>query len=715
MTAVPTRHHCPQPRRSLTRQHREDRHPRAARPPPVSSPIDNLISMSLDSAFLFHPQWAELAGLGPLTIPERALAHSLITGQFIDLRTTCRPSAMHEDRAPIRASLIRALVRGQATSPHDADPHGLAVIAAILDARLDLDDTTCPWPLRFIDCILPYGLTATRATLHHLELDNTVLDGDAGTGPTLDLGQARINRNCTLTGCALANTTSPTINADGLVTEGAMTLTGEFTGAGELGVIRLLEAHIGGQLLCSALITHTGDNGPAVGAECLAADHDVTFEGIYQGSGPAGTVRLAAAHIGGQLNYLADTTNSVGLALHADEVVTGNGVNLVGTYEGSGAEGTVRLLEAHIGGQFSCDAQITNTTGPALRADHLATNGTMTLAGTYIGSGQLGTVSLGGARVGAQFDCIADMTNTGTDDTAGPALTAASLTVDNDLALHGSYTGNGEFGSVCLDGARIGGLLVYTAEIINGVGPALAADGLSTGNTGYLGGTLTSTGQSGVIRLAGTHIGADLILAATINAPDGSAAPDGWLVLDGLTYSGLPRNTDGDYSVGDWIDLLSNHTVAYAAQPWQHAAAAWQAAGDTAAARRILTAQQDARRKTLHPGLRRTGSWLFWKGLTGYGYQAWRSLVALLILTGVAALTTLLGVDYFTGTQCLQIDRLELGIGWAIPIIFTTRTIDCTPTGYGLTIGSWIIKILGWVFVTLFISGFAGIIRKTHD
>lgn len=452
--------------------------------------------MPPDPAFVFHPQWAELAGLDPLTIPEQALAHSLTTGQFIDLRTTCRPSTMHEGRAPIRASLIRALVRGQATSSHDADPLGLTVIAAVLDARLDLDDTTCPWPLRFIDCILPHGLTATRATLHHLELDNTVLDGDAGTGPALDLGRTRINHDCTLTGCTLTSESGPVLNADGLLTRGAMTLTGEYTGAGELGVIRLLEAHISGQLLCSAIITHTGGNGPAVGAECLAADHDVTFEGIYQGSGPAATVRLAAAHIGGQLNYLADTTNPAGLALHADEMVTGNGVNLVGTYEGSGAEGTVRLLEAHIGGQFSCDATITNATGPALRADHLATNGTMTLAGTFVGSGPLGTVSLGGARVGAQFDCIADMTNTGTD---GPALAAASLTVNNDMALRGSYTGNGEFGTVWLDGARIGGLLVYTAEINNTIGPALAADGLSTGNTAFLGGTLTSLDFSRVV------------------------------------------------------------------------------------------------------------------------------------------------------------------------------------------------------------------------
>jgi len=155
--------------------------------------------------------------------------------------------------------------------------------------------------------------------------------------------------------------------------------------------------------------------------------------------------------------------------------------------------------------------------------------------------------------------------------------------------------------------------------------------------------------------------------------------------------------------------------VAYAAQPWQHAAAAWQATGDAAAARKILIAQQDTRRKTLHPGLRRAGSWLFWKGLTGYGYQSWRSLVVLLALVGTAILTTLLGVDYFTGAQCLQIDRLELAIGWAIPIVFTSRTIDCTPTGHSMAIASWIIKTVGWTLVTLFVTGFTGIIRKTHD
>ncbi|WP_126412606.1 hypothetical protein [Acidipropionibacterium jensenii] len=103
-------------------------------------------------------QWVNRAGLTPLTDAEQALANSLRTGECVDLRKTCQLSELVTERAPIRSSLIRALVCGQVIPESQIDSHGLIVIGAILDTRLDLNDVTYSRPLIFSECILTQGL-----------------------------------------------------------------------------------------------------------------------------------------------------------------------------------------------------------------------------------------------------------------------------------------------------------------------------------------------------------------------------------------------------------------------------------------------------------------------------------------------------------------------------------------------------------------------------
>lgn len=164
-----------------------------------------------------------------------------------------------------------------------------------------------------------------------------------------------------------------------------------------------------------------------------------------------------------------------------------------------------------------------------------------------------------------------------------------------------------------------------------------------------------------------------------------------------------------------WISLLKDHTTAYAAQPWQQAAAVWRATGHDDLARRILIAQQIDRRDRVlpqgrHPHWAAAVSRLS-KHLTGYGYQAWRSLVYLVaLIAGSIAVSV-----FFGGPPCGPTARAQTGLAWAVPVIFAGIDPACIPNTLWLTIGSWIIHVLGWILVTLFVTGFTGIIRTSHD
>ena len=84
-----------------------------------------------------------------------------------------------------------------------------------------------------------------------------------------------------------------------------MFLRGGFTatGAGEHGAVRLLGAHIGGQLDCDGASLRN-DSGPALIADGLQVGQGMFLRGGFTatGAGDDGAVRLVGAHIGGQLD-----------------------------------------------------------------------------------------------------------------------------------------------------------------------------------------------------------------------------------------------------------------------------------------------------------------------------------------------------------------------------------------------------------------------------
>ena len=177
-------------------------------------------------------------------------------------------------------------------------------------------------------------------------------------------------------------------------------------------VIRLRRAHLPALDLIGVRTTE-------INAENLRVDHDLNLARLRAaGAGPAGVVRLLGAHIGGQLDCSGgELTSADGPALYADGLQADGGVFLRGFRAvGAGEGGVVRLLGVRIGGNLECDgAELSSTDGPALHANGLQADGGVFLSGGFraVGAGEGGVVRLPGARIGGQLDCTGGRTRHG--------------------------------------------------------------------------------------------------------------------------------------------------------------------------------------------------------------------------------------------------------------------------------------------------------------
>jgi len=585
---------------------------------------------------------------------EQRLIESVARGEVLDLagEGPVDDAAMRSwgDDRTISASVIRELVRGRLVS--DPDPHGLRLRGARIAGQVDLENIAGDLALELRDCFLPGGVNLRNARLAAVDLTGCRIEQAAGSADAaLDA-----------TRCA------------------ASTL--------------------------------------SLGRSTVTAD------------AVAGTIRLAAARVGTLDCRGARWENSTGPALDADGLQVDQSVFLNDGFTATSpsVRGTIRLLGAHIGGQLNCGgARLENTAGPALNADNLRADRDVLLSKGFsaTSASEQGTIRLLGAHVGSLSVGGARLTNT-----AGPVLDADGLTVDRDVALDRGFTAisASEWGGIGLAGARIGGLLACGgARLENTNGPALDLNGLRVDQDVLLddGFAATSGGdQVVVLVLAGARIGGTLRLdtdRVTRTAP----GPGPLVELDGLTYSGLPRPA----SLRDWLALLRERTPRYSAQPYQHLATAYRAAGHDRDARTILIAQR--RDQIQRAGLTATErAWGRLIGITlGYGYQPWRALLLLLATLAIAVALSVIGGHHgglarkpvvggtAAASACTTIDRIGVGLDLGAPLLKTGARDRCQPTdtpgGQTLTIAGWILQLLAWSFATLFIAGFTSAVRKT--
>jgi hypothetical protein len=182
---------------------------------------------------------------------------------------------------------------------------------------------------------------------------------------------AHIIGQLNLNGAELANQAGPALIGDGLHVEGGLVFAEGFTATGhyERGAVRLPGAHLSGQLNLAgaALINPTG---PALIGDHLEVTGGVFLDGFTaSGHGDDGVVRLPDAHITGQLNLdRAELTNPEGPALIGDHLQVDSDMFAEGfTATGHSPDGAVRLADAHISGQLNLShANLTNPAGPVL-------------------------------------------------------------------------------------------------------------------------------------------------------------------------------------------------------------------------------------------------------------------------------------------------------------------------------------------------------------
>jgi hypothetical protein len=191
--------------------------------------------------------------------------------------------------------------------------------------------------------------------------------------------------------------------------------------------------------------------------------------------------------------------------------------------------------------------------------------------------------------------------------------------------------------------------------------------------------------------------------------------------------------TDGA-DLPQWLLRLRVYTPEYATQPYQQLAATYRAAGDEAAARRVLIAQQDDLLARGKLGGRAARMWHRLKrAIIGYGYQSWRAVLG---LTAVVLLAIALGLvagriptskGHFVaahtpatghaGTACSTVEQVGLGLDLGLPIINTGALSRCdldtaSPAGQTLTATAWLLQGTAWALATLVVVGYTNLIRN---
>jgi hypothetical protein len=324
---------------------------------------------------------------GGLTSVEQSLVEAVGRGEWLDLIPRV-PGGKTVDESTMRswgppqtcsATVIRDILRGRLAA--DPDPHGLRLRGARIAGRLDLENLTTDVSLELKDCLLEEGVLARHARLASVSLAD----------------------------CQIEHPAKPPLDGTGL-TCSMLNLTGaEIIGHASAGAVNLVGAHIGSDLTCTGAGL-SNESGPALVADSLQVGQGLYLNNGFTatGSGVFGAVRLVVAHIGGNVDCSgAHLRNESGPALNADSLQVDQSMHLTGgfTASGSGGLGAVNLVGARIGGYFVCTGKLHNESGAALMAQRLQVDQNMHLRESFvaIGADEQMAVDLKGARVGGAF------------------------------------------------------------------------------------------------------------------------------------------------------------------------------------------------------------------------------------------------------------------------------------------------------------------------
>jgi len=550
--------------------------------------------------------------------------------------------------------------------------------------------------------------------------------------------------NCS--GAHFFNEKGDALSADRAKITGSAFLSNGFEAKGE---VRLLGASIGGVLNCSG--GHFfNEKGDALSADGANITGDVFLRNGFEAKGE---VRLLGASIGGVLNCSGGHFfNETGYALVAESANITGAVFLSDGFE---AKGAVRLSGAYIGGQLSCSGgYFFNEKGYALLASSAKITADVLLRDGFEAKGE---VRLLGASIGGQLDCSKGHFF----NEKGYALFADGANITADVFLSYGFEAKGQ---VRLWGACIGGdLACNRGHFFNQEKYALVINGANIEGDVYFTNSFTAQGR---VSLVSTRIDDTLYLKqinnpqqmildlsfARVNtlADEAKSWPgENRLHLNGFTYNTISESSPPDSKQRlKWLRLQPERE--FALQPYEHLAGVLRTNGHEDAAIEILIGKQ--RDRLSYGGLK--GWELFWNRFLGktiaYGYRPqralWYSLVVVFLGTfffwrgyevglispssnfapfDESKLNSEVAVNYpsfnpliYSLDVFLPIVDFHQESHWlpnskkrsdkTLPFLFKTRS-DILLRWY-----FWLHIVLGWVFTSLWVAGFTGLIRNQN-
>ena len=564
------------------------------------------------------------------------------------------------DDREVRAEVVRDLL---------TDGRGLRLTGARVVGGLDLEGARVGGALRLVECDLTGPVSLRGAGVPLLDLRRSRL-------VSLSATEASIERVALLSGVEVA---------------AGLSLEGMRVGAG---------CSLQGAVL-------RNPDGPALVADRVRLSSELLLHRLVaDGTGRRGAVRLQGARVDGRISgHGLQITNPSGPALVADNLQATETVYLSNgsVLRGHGDRGAVRFVGARLGSLSLGGARVENPAGWAVAAHYLEVTGTLYLdrmeatGGLRISGGRLGgQLDLAGSRVaGGELSAL-----------AATRLQVAQAVVMDDAVL----CSTGERPTVDLLSARVAGDLELRRTRLSH--PA--------GGTALRLNTATVEGR---VVLSETEVDSgeldyrDSTIGALFDAPE--RLPAGVTVrAGGLVYRGIPGHPG--VTVRQRLDWLGR-MPAYAAQPYRQVAAAYQAAGHSDDARRVLVAQQEHLRRSgaLKTRWSRLRHRLF--GLTlQYGYQPLRAvalLAATLVAAGLIFGLAAGGTRTEAGGRCPVVDRIGLAIDTAVPLVSTGADDRCrlateTGSGQALAAAGWVLTLLGWGSATLVVAGYTGLVRR---
>jgi hypothetical protein len=332
---------------------------------------------------------------------------------------------------------------------------GISLKGARIDGDLNLRYANAPFPLLFEKCAFTKAIDFRNAKIAHLTLDGCRTHGILADGlqvqgklslekefrsfGEIDLSNAKIGGDLSLSGSKLSNAENTVLRADMMRVDGTV----EMNGAWADGEVRLAGATIGGQLqLKNCRFFNEGQR--ALNANSVSVKYDMY---MHEGFEADGQIYLPNAVIGASLHCTdARIRNPDGIALLADRIAVGGNVLLDGDFT---AVGMVRFPGAKLGRGLDCEkGSFYNSHEIALRCDQMTIGTDCSLNHGFWANGQ---VRLTGTTIGKNFDC----SNGRFRAQAGAvALSADGLKVGGTVQLSHGFEADG---GVSLPNATIGG------------------------------------------------------------------------------------------------------------------------------------------------------------------------------------------------------------------------------------------------------------------